>query len=232
LSPSERKAVESLSSRSIVTSYHADFTYHYGDFRADLEKILTKYFDIMFYISSFGCTQIMFRIPKGLVNIKELTEYGVPDVITIKLAKKIIIVDIFINEEEGGGWVTEDNWLDQLVDLRDALIMGDYRVLYLAWLKATEDTEYYPDIQHPTVPHNLSKLNPSLKSFIEIFNVGSDLVKEAVKKSKIADVASFVIDSEKMIKKLPVAEKNDFLNKFFNGEPHLKVKLKNRILEL
>ena len=33
-------------------------------------------------------------------------------------------------------WTEGEGWLDDLIALREELIQGDFRVLYLAWLKA------------------------------------------------------------------------------------------------
>lgn len=53
LSDKEQTEVDSYSSRAEVTPTRAVFTYSYGDFRGDPQKVLQKYFDAMLYMTSW-----------------------------------------------------------------------------------------------------------------------------------------------------------------------------------
>ncbi|MEL7222055.1 MAG: hypothetical protein AAGJ93_12100, partial [Bacteroidota bacterium] len=75
LTPSERQEVEALSSRGHVTNTSATFIYNYSDFRHSIETVLANYFDIALYFTNWGTKKLLFRLPKKLVNKKDLTLY-------------------------------------------------------------------------------------------------------------------------------------------------------------
>ncbi|MDQ6695821.1 MAG: hypothetical protein M3014_15660 [Chloroflexota bacterium] len=138
LTESEMADIRTLSSRVALTSTSAIFTYHFGDFRGRPESVLEKYFDAMLYTANWGTRRLMFRFPKGLANTGAIEPYCIPDIIILKTTNEHVILDIFINEE-GGDWIDEDEvQLAGMIPLRDAILAGDYRALYLAWLRACE----------------------------------------------------------------------------------------------
>jgi len=70
-----RKEMYSLSSRAKVTTHGASYVYNYGDFRGNPKDLLLKYFDVFFYISNFGCIQLMFKYRNQEINIDEVKKY-------------------------------------------------------------------------------------------------------------------------------------------------------------
>lgn len=233
LTKQEQEKISLLSSRVRINSRKAIFTYSYGDFPANEEKILADYFDALFYIANWGTVKLMFRFPISLVNTKELEEYVYDDVISINEINDYLILNIEINEEEGSYWIEEDNgYLDSLIELRQQILGRDYRVLYLAWLKGIK-SYYDPSLEEtlePTVPDGLNELSDSLKTFVELFEVNEHLIKVgAVNSQTITSKDNILVDS---IKKLSNTEKDDFLSRLLLEEPNLNLKLKQRLLEL
>ena len=66
----EQDEIRRLSSRVQLTPNQAIFLYNFGDFRGNSEKVLTQYFDMMFYIANWGTWQLMFRLPKAIVDLR------------------------------------------------------------------------------------------------------------------------------------------------------------------
>ena len=56
--------------------------------------------------------------------------------ITTEVTRQHLILDIAIHEEGGGEWMEGEGWLAALAPLRQDMLRGDWRGLYLAWLKA------------------------------------------------------------------------------------------------
>jgi len=196
------RSISKLSSRSQVTPYGASFVYNYGDFPAEPIEILAKHFDAFFYISNWGSTQLAFRFPKELINIKAIKQYCDNEQIILSEVKGFVILNIDIHEEEGyHDWLEGENCLSSLVRLRDSILKEDYRALYLAWLKYHSDCSYDSDmdIEEPPVPAGLKELSPALKDFIEIFRLNKDLVKSA---ATMSAQALSPIDLIQEIKKL------------------------------
>jgi hypothetical protein len=235
LTPKEQTEIKELSSRVKLTPTQAIFLYNYGSFHNQPEEVLAKYFDAMFYIANWGTWQLIFRFPKAIVNPKWFQPYDLPDAITITQTAKYIILNIEIHEEEGlSGWVEGEGWLPELLPLRDDLLGGDLRLLYLVWLRvspALAGEALDEDPVEPPIPANLSQLSPALKEFIKLVELDSDLVAAAALESPNRQVGS---DSplEGWLSALTEAERQEFLLKLVRREPHVDLQLINRLKEL
>ncbi|MEO1401437.1 MAG: hypothetical protein AAFV72_09370 [Cyanobacteria bacterium J06635_1] len=186
LTQAEQDYVQTLSSRVRPTATRAVFTYSYGDFHGEPLSVLEKCFDAMLYMANWGSYQLAFRFPKSAVNVPALEAYCVDNIIEVSTASRYVILNIEIHEEEGGGWIEEDNhWLSALIPLRQAILQGDYRVLYLAWLQAAAISAYLEeDAQEPPVPPNMQKLNAPLQSFVDWLDIDPDLIAVAAQVSQ------------------------------------------------
>ena len=51
LTSKEQEEIKALFSRAQVTPTQATFLHHYGDFRGNVERVLTQHFDMMLYIA-------------------------------------------------------------------------------------------------------------------------------------------------------------------------------------
>ncbi|TAG61866.1 MAG: hypothetical protein EAZ28_03970, partial [Oscillatoriales cyanobacterium] len=94
-------AISKLSSRAQISSSKAIFVYNYGDLPGNEKQLLVKYFDAMFYIANWGSLQLMFRFPKGLIDIEMMRQYCVEDIVEVSEINDFVILEISINEEEG-----------------------------------------------------------------------------------------------------------------------------------
>lgn len=234
LTASEQAYISSLSSRVQLSATNAIFTYSYGDFRGEPKEVLEKCFDIMLYMANWGTRQLMFRFPKTVVAPSVFEPYCLPDKITVSSSKNYVIVDISIQDEEYGDWIEGEGWLAKLVQLRDDILQGDYRVFYLAWLKAAsiaiEEGEDEEDLVEPTVPANLKKLPDAIGTFIELFDIDQDLIASASQVS--IDKKENTEPIKEWITALSSEEKDYFLLKVATGEINVGIQLVNRLREL
>ncbi|MBE9109698.1 hypothetical protein IQ273_09760 [Nodosilinea sp. LEGE 07298] len=235
LTPEEQETLQALSSRAHITPHRASFVYNYGDFRGGPEAVLAKYFDAMFYIANWGTWQIMFRFPKALVERSWFEPYEVEDAIAVTTTTHHLILNIEIREEEGlMGWVEGEGWLPRLLPLRDDLLAGDLRLLYLAWLRLCPNLVEYGEDEDPTeppVPSNLGKLTPPLKTFMELVELDPDLVAAAAQISSDQRPKP-APPLEDWLPNLTEAERQTFLLKLVRREPHVDLQLINRLKEL
>ena len=230
LTKAEQQEISRLSSRVRLTSRKAIFSYSYGNFPANEEQILAEYFDALFYMANWGTVQLMFKFPISLVNPHEIEQYIYSDVINIKKTKNYLILNIEINDEERCEWIEEDsNYLDDLINLRTQILKRDYRVLYLAWLKAIElDEETLIKSKEPPLPDGLKELSESHKIFIELFEVNKYLIEVAsINSPQINPIQDNIL--EKNIMRLSNAEKDDFLLRLLKEEANLSLKLKQKL---
>ena len=242
LTPEEQDAVNDLSSHIEVSSSRAVVTYHWSDFRHDPKQVLQKYFDAYFYLANWGSLRLMFRFPKGLLDEADVVAYCHDEYVTFETIGKYQVLDLDFNPEDGGGWMEAEAGLSQFIRLRADLLEGDYRLLYLARLKAMtmygdlyEDEEYEnddPDVadydREPPVPPGLKKLSPSLQNFVQTFEIDPFLVQAAAEASPDLKKA-LSVDYRDLIGRLPRAECDDFLARLAEGDPGVGLALRKRL---
>jgi hypothetical protein len=91
----------------------------------------------------------MFRFPASVIDEEAILTYCIADRITLTESGEFQVLEINLCEEEGGDWIEAEGVLRRLIPLREQIIQGDYRVLYLAWLKAMELDEITDDELRP-----------------------------------------------------------------------------------
>ncbi len=183
LTAAEQKAVNGLSSHIDVTSTQAVVTYEWGDFKHDPIQVLAKYFDVHLYLANWGTRRLAFRFPKGLLDTATIEAYCDEDHLTLKTIGDVQVLEFEMNEEEGfDEWMDERGLLSTLGRLRDDLLQGDYRALYLSWLKAMSlESDYYDEDEddpenffsdlEPPVPAGLKQLTSSLQALVDFFEI-------------------------------------------------------------
>jgi hypothetical protein len=243
LTPEEQAAVNKLSSHIEVSPSRAVVTYHWSDFRHDPRQVLLKYFDAYFYLANWGSLRLMFRFPKGLLDEADILPYCVNDFITFETVGNYHVLDLDFNPDDGGDWMEqEDASLSHFIRLRADLEEGDYRLLYLAWLKAMTfygnpdyDQEYEDDEsdsltydREPPVPPGLKKLTPSLENLAQVFEINHFLVQAAAEASPNLKNA-LAVDYRELIGRLPRSECDYFLTRLAEGEPGVGLALRKRL---
>jgi hypothetical protein len=238
LTPEEQAEVDHLSSHIEVSSNRAVVTYHWSNFRHDPKRVLLDYFDAYFYMANWGTLRLMFRFPKGLIDEEAISPYLLEEFVSFETVGEYQVLDLEFNPEYGEGWMEAESGLSGFIRLRDDLIEGDYRLLYLAWLKAmtiseewVDDYGYeisYPD-HEPPVPTGLKKLSPGLKHFIDVFELDPFLVQAAAEASDTM-TASPLTNYRQLVARLPREESDAFLADLAEGKPGVAAALRKRLL--
>jgi len=241
LTAEEQNAVNGLSSHIDVSSTNAVVTYEWGDFKHDPLKVLAKHFDAHLYVANWGSRRLAFRFPKGLADKSAIEPYCDEDHLTLTTIGDTLILEFQLDREDDYEWVETDGVLATLARLRDDIIQGDYRALYLAWLKVMElesgdyedededDPDAFAADREPPLPAGLRQLTAPLKRFMEFFGVDSHLVKAAAAAS-VESQSTTQKDFRPLIARLSRAECDDFLLKWINGEPGASAALKKKLL--
>ena len=232
LTNADQSYLKQLSSRVELTATNAQFVYNYGDFRGDPLQVLERCFDLMLYVTNFGVRQLTLRLPKGLVNPPTFEPYCVPYYICVSTTEKSVIVDINLTGEDYYDWIEGEGWLSGLVALRDELLQGDLRLLYLAWLRAglIEDADVDLEVIEPPVPPNLKQLSPALKTFVELFKVETDLIAAAAEASQTSGANPEPVSE--WIANLSENERNHYLLRVVRGDPHVGVELIQQLRQM
>lgn len=232
LSPEEQEAVARLSSRVHPHPRRAVFTYSWSGFPGSADEVLARYYDALLYMASWGSTKLMFRFPRAIFDLEGALAYCQPryveEFVWFADHDEFPVLNIEFHEEEGGGWIEGEGWLDALLPLRDDILRGDYRALYLAWLKTLEMEDVLDTVVEPPVPPDLARLTPALRRFVELFEIDEDLVAVAAEASGRPEAPSDE-GLRQAIAALAQEEKDAFLLRLARGEPHLSLALKQRL---
>ena len=230
----EQEEIGSWSSRSYPTASQATFTYHYGSFKKDFYQSVKNYFDAGLYVANWGTKHLVFKFPRGVITLKDLAPYEYGDAIRLERTYNHLLLEIEYSEEEGWGWLEAEGWLSEIISLRNDILNGDFRVLYLAWLGAATNHENYDfdgDVIEPPIPPNLGQLNKTLQRFVEMFGISMDIVDAASVGSPALHKqgSDAKVDYFSAIEQLSDASKIDFLLRLIKDEPHLSWKLKQHL---
>src|SRR5260370_22929355 len=222
-------AVNALSSHIEASSTHALIEYHWGDFKHDPIKVLQEFFDGFLYWANWGSPELAFRFPHGILPADLIDDYDFDDLVTFTRHKEYDILDIHFGEMEG-----PDEWIDyelgSLIPIRDELMEGDLRALYIAWLASQdimygyeeedqEDEDY--EIIVPPVPPAFGKLTEAQKALAELLQVSEELLVAATQQSIGTMSSTKKDDFAAWVKVLPVDRKNEYLLRLAHNEPGL-----------
>ena len=230
LTAAEQAAVDKLSSHIDVTSTRAVVTYNWGDFKHDPKQVLVRYFDAFLYYANWGSQRLAFRFLKGLLAEDSLQPYLWEYCAELGPVGDYLILDICCRDEDGGHWFEGEARLSALAPLRDEILAGDYRALYLAWLLAAAANAINEELE-PPIPPGLKELSAPLAEFVRFFQLDAFLVQAAAQASEPLRPAPAPA-LEALIARLPRSECDAFLHRLAEGEPLLALKLNRRLQEL
>ncbi len=227
-----QQGLRRISSRAHITPTGFVNEYNYGDLHADPEKLLEKYFDAFCYLANWGTRRLKFKIPADLIDGKSIREYCLEDIISLQRKGEYFILS-FDSESEEYEWEEGEGWLSSMISLREDLIRGDLRCLYLAWLIGVQQEWVEPDEDEPPVPDGLGELSGALSTFVSFMRIDPDLVTAAAGGSGTGGIQS-AGEQELIhwIRGMDTAEKDEILRRFIvDHEPHLANRLYQRFLK-
>lgn len=243
LTEQEIAQIRKLSSRVQITPTSASFVYNYGDFRGDPHQLMAKHFQAMLYMTNWSTRQVMFSFPKKLISANQFAPYLVPYHIQVIERDDVIILDLDLSEEESEGmWVDSgEGQLPHFASLRDDILQGDFRTLYLAWLRSVELNDYIyenPDEfdeaeaedKRVPVPPNLGQLTPALQRFMDFIELSRDMVAVAAIHS--ANITPTALDLKQAISALTEEERMNFLVQVAEGSANVRAQLLKRLREV
>lgn len=180
LSRAEMAQLRAVSTRAEITP--AGFVNHYewGDLKADPADWMRRYFDAHVYTANWSSCQLVLRVPLDTFSKVELKPFAVRHSLAIEASESHWIIDWSLNESEDEDRFTMDDgsgWMRRLAPLRDELLRGDLRPLYLGWLAAAGDLE--DNAKEPEVPPGLSNLSRPQQALVEFIEIDPDLLVAA-----------------------------------------------------
>ncbi len=232
-------AVNALSSHIDASSTHALIEYHWGDFKHDPIDVLHKFFDGFLYWANWGAPELALRFPHGILPVDLIDGYDLDEFVTFTRYPDYDILDIHFGEMEA-----PDEWVDyelgSLIAIRDELMEGDLRALYIVWLASQhmregydeeEDEEEDEEISVPPVPPAFGTLTAAQEALAELLQVPQELLVATARHSSAA-VSSTGDDAAAWVTLLPPERQHEYLVRLARNEPGLSRLLVKELREL
>ena len=225
LTEQEQRKVRSLSSHISVNASGAYVEYHYGDFKHDPIKVLEQYSDVLRYGANWGTRRLAFRFDEQTVDFDAIGHYAFEDIISVYKRNENVVIDAYFSEEteyeyydegEGGG-------SNPFLFFHQEIMEGDYRSLFLMWLKAVDISYYWEEADEDCpyavpVPAGLKTLNAAHQELGRFIELESELIEAAETHSEpLKECADFATDES--LSRLSAQEQRQFLKNLATGSP-------------
>ncbi|MBV9615380.1 MAG: hypothetical protein JO031_07990 [Ktedonobacteraceae bacterium] len=237
LTRQELDEVNDLSSHIEASSTHALIEYHWGDFKYDPIKVLHEFFDGFLYWANWGSPRLALRFPHGILPADLIDGYDFDEFVTLTRHQDYDILDIHFGEMEGPDQWTEYE-LGSLLPIREELMEGDTRSLYIAWLAVQqmigdydEDEDEDDEANVPAVPPAFGTLTEAQQALAELLQVPQELLVTAARHSSSA-APSTNDDFTAWVKLLPPDRRDEYLVRLAQNETGLSRLLVRELREL
>ena len=183
----EMAELRAASTRAVITPGGFSNHYEWGDLKADPAEWMHRYFDAFVYSANWCSCHVSLRLPKAVFRKTELDAFVHSAALSVESSDSHWIVSLILEESEDYERFAEDDgsgWMRRLTPLREELMRGDLRPLYLGWLAAGD--ALHDDVLEPEVPCGLADLSPSQQALVEFLEIDPDLLEAASMGSAMA----------------------------------------------
>jgi hypothetical protein len=179
LTRAEMAELRSRSSRATITATSFVNEYQWGDLKGDPADWMRRYFDAFVYTANWCSCRLALRLPHAVFGKAELERFASEYALTIDDSGTHWIIDWSLDEGQDYdrfGMETGQSWMGRLMPLRDELLRGDLRPLYLGWLAGVSAGEVGDNAVEPEVPPGMSQLSAAQQALVEFLEIDPDLV--------------------------------------------------------
>lgn len=239
LTKQEQEELRALSSRATITPYRFSNFYTFGSFKGDPERLMERYFDAHVYTANWGDHLFMLRLPRRLFNPQRAAPYLMAKKqwgsgVSLRTVKDDVLLSLRWTQEDAWLEESEEEWLASLLLVREELLAGDLRALYLGWLARAASHELGDEDEEPPVPPGLRSLSAPLQALVDFLMLSPGLVAAAAEASP--DLPSTSAASRgallSWLRTLPAEQKDEALACFLEGtSPHLAAEWLQRFRE-
>lgn len=212
--------VRSSRARITPTSFVND--YQWGNLKGDPVDWMWCYFDAHVYVANWCTCLLYLRVPKSAFDTKTLQVFKTETVFLVKQTKTHWLLEWGLDESKDYDRFGEEDgqgWMGRLMPLRDELLRGDLRPLYLGWLSGVSAGEVNEQAIEPPPPPGLSRLTAAQRALAEFLEVDKDLLTAV----GLSDRQSSKLDNESdaeldvWVAALPMTEKTTMLKLLLTG---------------
>ncbi|MFC1743661.1 hypothetical protein ACFL35_06675 [Candidatus Riflebacteria bacterium] len=177
LSQKEMKQLRSISTRARITPSGFVNEYNWGDLSASPVELMKKYFDAHFYYANWGTIVFMVRLPEDLLLPETVSSFVCEWSLDIKKFKKHWLITWSLDEPEIYDTFFQEGMasLSSLLPIRQELLEGDLRSLYIGWLACVSRNLIAKEVKEPIVMPGFGNLTAPQQVLADILEVEPDL---------------------------------------------------------
>jgi hypothetical protein len=223
LSAREMDNLRAISTRARITPVSFVNEYNWGDFKGDSMEFMRRFFDAHVYLASWGEALFMVRLPLEAFDEQTITAFCTSSHLTSeKLPNHWLLTWSLVGDTEdydSCDFFEETGWMARLAPLREELLRGDLRSLYIGWLKAVSTGEIGDDAPEPLALKGLGELTLPQQALAELLTVNQDLlagVGIGNPPLQPVEVNATVVDA--WLDQLPRPEMNKYLRLLLSGK--------------
>ncbi|OPY11269.1 MAG: hypothetical protein A4E67_00271 [Syntrophaceae bacterium PtaB.Bin038] len=221
LTAAEIRELRALSTRAVITRVSFANDYQWGDFKGDPDRLMERYFDAHVYVANWMTAIFKVRVPVEALSQGTVEALSACESIFFKATKTHWIVTWQLEEsEDDERFALEDGrgWMARLSPVRDELLRGDLRSLYIGWLADVGTGMVEDDEMEPLRVSGLGQLTPAQQALAEFLEIDEDLLDGAAMGSpSVHDREVSQKDVDAWIAVLPRQEPTEILKQLLSG---------------
>ena len=180
LTDQQQKELRKISTRAQINSRRFENEYNFGNLKADPLNLVKKYFDIHLYYANWGTRIIMFKVPRERIDFDLVKRYENCETFDICEIGRDLILQLTADRDDNDEWWEESLDIQKYTSLRDDLMEGDYRCLYIAWLAHLREVDENDGCDPPPRPVGMKNLTGTLRAFVDFMYLDEDTLTTAL----------------------------------------------------
>ena len=233
LTSEEMSALRALSTRANITPVSFTNEYNWGDFKGNPDDLMRCFFDVHVYVANWMTAIFKVRVPIDAISEKTVEATAVRHILDLKATGTHWVITWSLNESENYdrfGMDDGSGWMARLAPVRDELLRGDIRSLYIGWLAAVTGEMIDDDETEPLPMEGLGNLTAAQQALAEFLEVDEDLLAGAgIGSPDLQDEATSQKETDDWLGGLPQGEVTALLELLLAGKGQQAERaLKNR----
>lgn len=223
LTAREMDNLRAISSRAQITPVSFINEYSWGGLKADPRDFMRHFFDAHVFIANWGDAIFMVRLPREAIDQKTLKAFSASPYLEFEKLPEHWLVIWSLGETEdydGFGYVDAGPGLmARLASLREELLRGDLRSLYIGWLRGVTTEEVDTDDLEPLALPGMHKLTAAQQALAEFLDIDIDLLAGVGSGSQTNQTdAADDAELDAWLDNLPKSEVRGYLRQMLDGQ--------------
>ncbi|WP_031388269.1 hypothetical protein [Desulfonatronum thiodismutans] len=182
LTADEMAKLRDLSSRGRITPISFSNFYNWGNFSGDSRELMRRMFDVHVYVANWMTAVLMIRVPLAVLSDALVEAFEDGHCLEFEATKSHWVITWILEEStnyDRFGAEDGEGWMARLAPLRDELLRGDLRGLYIGWLASLAKGEFDDDDPEPLLLEGLGELTPAQRDLARFLELDEDILSGA-----------------------------------------------------